>query len=153
MRRKKKLVKHARNTRVPCICIVRTAKMMFKGHCIGLVSEERNDAGEFDWVIRPNWEVLDSIEPIQISGIDMDLRLEEYIRTYVPVFIEQRTLPDTRDGLYEELERVGLNYNDRFEFMCRTHGLCGNNDITIDRLTEEEQIEFDKKYPIESLKP
>ena len=45
---------------------------------------------------------------------------------------EQRTLPDNRDGLQEELERVGLTYNDRFEFMCRTKE-CGPSRITVER--------------------
>ena len=43
----RKLVKHAGNTRIPCICQVRTAKMMYLGNCIGTISEERNDAGEY----------------------------------------------------------------------------------------------------------
>ena len=50
----------------------------------------------------------------------MDLRLDEYIRTYVPAFVDERTLPDTHDTLFEELAEVGLTYNDRLEFMCST---------------------------------
>ena len=123
-----------RNTRVPCICRVRSARMLYNGVDIGTISEESNDAGEFDWVIAPNWENLDKMPPIQISGIDMDLRKKEYIRRYVPVFVEERTPSDTRENLWEELEAVGLSWNDRFEYMCRTHGLCGNNDITVERM-------------------
>ena len=63
----------------------------------------------------------------------MDLRLDEYIRTYIPAFVEERTLPDTRDGLWEELDRLGLDWNDRFEFMCGTHGICGPSKITVER--------------------
>ena len=150
--RKRKLVKTARNSRVPCICIVRTAKMLYEGKVIGTISEEKNDAGEFDWVIRPNWEALDTVKWVNIAGIDMDLRLDEYIRSYIPAFVEERTLPDTRDGLYEELEKLDLFWNDRFEYMCRTHGICGCNRITVERLTQEEQEEFDKKYSLDSLK-
>ena len=150
--RKRKLVKTARNSRVPCICTVRTAKMLYEGKVIGTISEEKNDAGEFDWVIRPNWSVLDTIKGVAISGIDMDLRLEEYIRSYIPAFVDERTLPDTRDGLYEELEKLGLTWNDRFEYMCRTHGLCGINRVTVERLTQKEQAEFDRKYPLKSLR-
>ena len=47
------------NTRISCICIVRTARMMLHGVEIGTLSEESNDAGEFDWVRRPNWENID----------------------------------------------------------------------------------------------
>lgn len=129
----KKVIYTARNTRVPCICSSRSANMIHDGVVIGVITEERNDAGEFDWVIKPNWENIDK-HPIQISGIDMDLRLDEYVRSYIPSFVEERTLPDNRDGLYEELERVGLTYNDRFEFMCRNHGLCGKNNITVERI-------------------
>lgn len=123
-----------KNTRIPCISKVRTAKMMYMGVEIGLISEETNDAGEFDWVIKPNWENLDKLPPIQIAGIDMRLRKEEYIRRYVPAFVEERTFPDGRDNLYEELARFGLTWNDRFEVMCRNGGLCGNNNILVERL-------------------
>lgn len=131
--RKVKLVKHAGNTRVPCICQVRTANMIFNGYVIGTISEERNDAGEFDWVIKVDWKAWETSGKPPIAGIDMSIRLEEYIRSYIPAFVEERTLPDNRDGLYEELEQLGLNWNDRFEFMCRTHGLCGPSPITVER--------------------
>lgn len=128
----KKVIHHAGNTRVPCICTVRTANMMYNGYVIGEISEEKNDAGEFDWVIRMNWENWWLSGRPPVSGINMDLGLDEYIRSYIPGFVEQRTLPDNRDGLQEELERVGLTYNDRFEFMCRTKE-CGPSRITVER--------------------
>lgn len=131
--RKKKVVKHARNTRIPCICSVRTANMIYNGYVIGTISEETNDAGEFDWVIQINWENWEKSGKPQVSGIDMDLRLNEYIRTYVPLFVDERTLPDTRDGLYEVLDKIGLTWNDRFEYMCRTHGRCGPSNIMVER--------------------
>ncbi len=134
MYKKKTFIKHARNTRIPCICTTRTANMMYNGYVIGTISEEKNDAGEFDWVIAMDWENWEKAGHPQVAGIDTDLRLDEYIRTYIPAFVEERTLPDTRDGLYEELEKLGLNWNDRFEYMCRTHGLCGPSRITVERL-------------------
>lgn len=133
MGKKTKIIKHAGNTRIPCICRVRTANMMYNDLVIGTISEEANDAGETDWVIQVNWENWEKSGYPQVAGIDMDLRLEEYIRTYIPAFVEERTLPDNRDGLYEELEDLGLTWNDRFEYMCRTHGLCGPSDITVER--------------------
>lgn len=132
-KRKPKIVKHERNTRVPCICEVRTANMIYNGYIIGTISEERNDADEYDWVIRMDWENWIKSGKPHVSGINEDLRIDEYIRRYVPLFVEERTLPDTRDGLYEELEAVGLTWNDRFEFMCRTHGFCGPSRITVER--------------------
>lgn len=128
-----KFIRNKYNTRVPCICRVRTANMLYNGYIIGTISEEINDAGEFDWVIGIDWENWWESGHPQVAGIDMDLRLDEYVRSYIPAFVEERTLPDTRDGLYEELDKLGLTYNDRFEYMCRTHGLCGCNNITVER--------------------
>ena len=134
MNKKPKLVKHAGNTRVPCICQIRTANMIYNRYRIGTISEEMNDAEETDWVIKIDWNNWEKSGYPQVAGIDMDLRLDEYIRAYVPAFVEERTLPDTRDGLYEELEALGLTWNDRFEYMCRTHGLCGPSDITVEHM-------------------
>lgn len=133
MSEKPKIVEYADDTRIPCICQVRTANMIYNGYVIGTISEERNDADEFDWVIKMDWEEWEKSGSPQVAGINMDLRLDEYIRTYIPAFVEERTLPDTRDGLWEELERLGLDWNDRFEFMCRTHGICGPSRITVER--------------------
>ena len=135
----KKVIKHFYNTRVPCANIIRTANMVFENTIIGTISEERNDAGEFDWVIRPNWENLKKVSPIQIAGIDMDLHLDEYIRRYAPAFVEERTLPDNREGVRDELQKLGLDWNDRFEYMCRTHGLCGPSPITVERKETESE--------------
>lgn len=127
-------MKNERTSRVPCICRVRSARILYHGVEVGIISEEINDAGEFDWVIKPNWENLDTIRPIQIAGIDMSLRKEEYIRRYIPAFVEERTLPDKRENLYEELRKLDLTWNDRFEYMCLTHGRCGCNDLEVERI-------------------
>jgi hypothetical protein len=121
------------NKHIPCISEVRTANMLYNGYVIGTISEERNDAGEFAWVIRMDWDTWLKAGHPQVSGIDMDLRLPEYVRRYIPAFVTERTMPDTRDNLQEELEEVGLEWNDRFEYMCRTHGLCGPSRITVER--------------------
>ncbi len=131
-------IKHIKH--IDCICSIRTAYMMYKGYVIGSITEERNDAGEFDWVIKIDWDNWAKSGYPQVAGIDMDLRLDEYVRYYIPAFVEERTLPDNRDGLYEELEAVGLDWNDRFEFMCRKGGLCGPSDITVVRDVNREGI-------------
>lgn len=130
---KPKIVEYTDDTRIPCICQVRTANMIYNGYVIGTISEERNDADEFDWVIKMDWEEWEKSGSPQVAGIDTNLRLDEYIRTYIPSFVEERTLPDTRDGLWEELDRLGLDWNDRFEFMCRTHGICRPSKIIVER--------------------
>ena len=123
--------------RVPCISQVRTANMVYNGTVFGTLSEERNDAGEFDWVIKIDWDAWEKCGCPQVSGIDDIHRKDEYIRRYIPAVVEQRTLPDNRVNLQEELDRLGLTSNDRFEYMCRTHGLCGPSRFLIERHSEQ----------------
>lgn len=147
-------VKSDFNTRIACICETRTAYIMLKDIPIATISEERNDAYEFDWVIRIIWENWEKAGESWIAGIDHDLHLDEYIRANViPSFVEQRTMPDTRDNLWEELDRVGLDYNDRFEFMCRTHGLCGPSILTVCRVEEVDDSLVPEKYRVSSTGP
>ena len=131
---KKRVVKNRFNTRIPCICEVRTANIIAPGnHIIGTISEERNDAGESDWVIKVYWDEWEKAGSPHISGIDEDLRLDEYIRTFLPEFVVERTIPDGRADLFDILQELGLTWNDRFEYMCRTHGLCGPSKFTVER--------------------
>ena len=134
-----------RYKRVPCICQVRTANIAYKGNVFGTLSEERNDAGETDWVIKVDWDAWERLGHPSISGIDDIHKQDEYVRRFIPAIVEQRTPPDNRDNLRQELAELGLRYNDRFEFMCRTHGLCGPSPLTIERqIPETELIDKDK---------
>lgn len=108
--------------------------MIYNGVVIGTISEELNDAGETDWVIKVDWPNWEKAGKPHISGIDEDLRLDEYIRVYLPEFVNERTLPDNRENLHEELMKLGMTYNDKFEFMCRTLGICGPSRITVEKV-------------------
>lgn len=110
--------------------------MIYEGTVIGTISEESNDAGEKDWVIKPDWEALKTVSPIQIAGIDMEMHLDEYVRTFLPAFIEERVPPETREGLWDFLEHIGMNYYDPFDVMCKTKGICGCNNITVEYVGE-----------------
>lgn len=144
----KKVVYSDKNTRIAYITRIRTAEIFFKDVCVGTISEESNDAGEFDWVIRPNWSVLDKL-PLyaQIEGIDPDLHLAEYVRRFVPIFVTNRSPNDNRDNLQEELAAVGLTYNDRFEFMCRR----GNAGLSTSALTVK--FKSDEAVSIKTIDP
>ena len=128
-----------RYTRIACIYQVRTANIIAPGgYIIATISEEKNDAGEFDWVIKVDWDNWKKAGCPHISGIDEDLRLDEYIlRAYIPPFVQERTLPEDKEGLYEELEKMGLTWYDRFEYMCRTHGKCDISNLTVERRPED----------------
>ena len=129
----KRSVKNDYNTRVPCICKVRTCYIFYRSKCIGEISEESNDALEKDWVIRIYWDVWEEVGCPAIPGCDTDLRLDEYIRVFLPTIIEQRTPPEEREDVAELIKKYDMPYYDRFEFMIRNHGLCGNNKLTIGR--------------------
>lgn len=130
---KKKFIRNEYNTRIPCICSSRTCYIFYRKVCIGELTEERNDAGETDWVIKIYWKEWSKVGEPFIPGIDTDLHLNEYIRTFLPVIVEQRTIPEGRADIPSEIKRLGMSRYDRFEFMVRNHGLCGNNQLTIGR--------------------
>lgn len=122
-------------TRVPCICTVRRAHLIHKGVIIGTISEEVNDAGEFSWVIKLYWERLEDFPYINIPDVDMSLKKEEYIFSYIiPTFVKQRIYAEEGPDLYKKLYQLGLKSKDAFEIMCRTNGELGNDDIFIQRL-------------------
>lgn len=68
-----------------------------------------------------------------IAGIDELMHKDCYIRRYNPSFVTQRTIPDGREDLEPLLQEIGLNDNDLFEVLCRTHGACGNDDLYVSR--------------------
>lgn len=128
-----------RVTRISYIDRIRKCYIMFKDNCIGELWHEYSSlSGEFDWVIKPYWGVIDKLGwEAEIPGIDDSLRKEEYIRRYNPVIVTQRTLPDARPDLPEFLKEIGMVENDLFEVMCRTHGVCGNNKLYISRRKDD----------------
>ena len=123
------------NTRVPCACIVRTANICCDGKVIGTISEEKNDAGEFDWVIKVDWDAWEKAGRPPISGIDTSTRQEEYITQYDNDFVTERTVDGDHYKIQDKIEAVGLKWNDKFEYMCRTHGKCESSRLTIERQT------------------
>lgn len=124
---------------------VRKAYIMWKDTAIAeLIHEENTDTGEFDWVIKPLWDSWQAAVKrgcSDIAGIDETLHLDEYVRNYNPAFVTQRTIPEGRADLFPLLEKIGLTYNDLFEVLCRTHGICGNDDLYVSR-TPDDIVDF-----------
>ena len=104
------------------------------GTDIGIFSEETNDNGEFDYAIKIDWDAWDKAGQPSIHGIDVDKRRPVEYRRYEPALLTQRVLPDNRENLYEMLAKVGMYENDKFEYMLRTHGRCGQSFLTMERL-------------------
>ena len=121
-----------------------------------LTHEYSSISGEFDWIIAPIWENWEKAYDkygvyIDIAGIDETLQLPQYVRRYNPAFVTQRTIPDGRDDLFGELEKIGLTNNDLFEYMCRTHAVCGNDDLYVSRMPDE--VIDTRSYPIKRSIP
>lgn len=138
--------------RVEQINRVRKCYIMYKDIVIAeLYHEYAEISGEFDWVIKPIWENWDVCrdkygEYVEIAGIDETLHKDEYIRNFNPVFVTQRTIPDGRGDLPKLLREIGLKENDLFEVLCRTHGICGNDDYYVVRFIGE-VVDVYKKMP------
>lgn len=110
---------------------------------IALITFERFDDQNFQYIFTPFWRVIDTI-PIRcfpgIPGINLDYRLEHYYRVNMtPVFISERTPGTSRENLWEMLESVGMDYYDRFEWLLRTKARCGTDNLIVDRLPENER--------------
>lgn len=125
-------------TRISNIDRVRKAYILWKDIVIAeLYHEYSSLSGEFDWVIKPIWDNWDKArergEYVDIAGIDDTQKKEEYIRRFNPEFVTQRTIPEGREDLFPLLKEIGLTHNDLFEVLCRTHGVCGNDDYYVSR--------------------
>lgn len=129
--------------RIEHIDRIRTAYIMSHDIPIATITHEYSSlTGEFDWVIAPIWENWDLHlkkyqEYVDIDGIDDTLHKDEYIRRFNPSFVTQRTIPEGRADLFPLLEAIGLTYNDLFEVLCRTHGVCGNDDLYVSRTPDK----------------
>lgn len=128
--------------RVENIDRIRKAYIMWEDIPIAeLYHEYASISGEFDWVIKPIWENLEKArergEIVDIAGIDDTKHKDEYIRSFNPSFVTQRTIPEGRGDLFPLLRRIGLTYNDLFEVLCRTHGVCGNDDYYVSRTPDK----------------
>lgn len=108
---------------------------------IARIDYEEYNEEEFQYVISPFWNIIDTLTPSQfqgIPGIKMDLRLAHYYRVnYHPVFITERTPSESREDLWELLESVNLDYYDRFEWLLRTDLRCGNDNLIVERARDK----------------
>jgi len=110
---------------------------------VGRITYESFDNEEFQYIITPFWEIIDTLtaDVFQgIPGIDMDLRLEHYYRVnYVPVFMTERTPGPNREDLWELLDSVNLTYYDRLEWLIRTDLRAAVDNLIVERAREEKR--------------
>lgn len=137
------------NKRIEHIDRIRKAYIMWEDLPIAELHHESSSlSGESDWVIKPMWDNWEKAkkrgEYVDIAGIDDTKRHKEYIRRYTPEFVTQRTIPEGREDLFPLLKEIGLTHNDLYEVLCRTHGICGNDDYYVSR-TPDKVIDINSK--------
>lgn len=112
---------------------------------VAQIDYQEFDEENFQYVIRPYWEIIDGLPTSVfqgIPGIDMDLRLERYYRVnYIPTFIAERTPSENREDLWDILESVGLDYYDRFEWLLRTTMRSANDNLIVERRRTSQVVE------------
>lgn len=105
---------------------------------VAQIDYQEFDEDNFQYVISPYWEIVDDLPASVfqgIPGINMDLRLERYYRVnYIPTFIAERTPSKNREDLWEIMEKVGLDYYDRFEWLIRTTMRSANDNLIVERV-------------------
>lgn len=104
---------------------------------VGEIIFERFDEQNFQYIIKPYWELIKFIpEGIfqGIPGINMNIKKESYYRVNMtPVFISMRTPSESRENIQELMTSVGLDYYDRFEWLLRSEAKCGDDNLFVVR--------------------
>ena len=104
---------------------------------VGEIILERFDEQNFQYIIRPYWQAIDSLPRglfHGIPGINMDRRSSSYYRVNMtPTFITMRTPSENRENVRELMEAAGLDYYDRFEWLLRTEMRCGDDNLIVVR--------------------
>lgn len=125
-------------------------------YAVSTITYERYDDQNFQYVFTPIWSIIDALPPAIFSGIpclELAHRLERYYRVNMtPVFITERTPGTSREDVWELMERVGLDYYDRFEWLLRSDVRCGTDNLIVDRLPETgKEVWIDQSVSRETL--
>lgn len=104
---------------------------------------ERED-GPSRWVLEPRWGVVDLLAPPLfqgIPGINLDLRLREYVREgRTPVFVSERAPSENREDVRALLEREGLDYLNKLEWLICTDTRYPGDSLYVRRRTAEDDV-------------
>lgn len=112
-------------------------------YSVGEVAFERFDDQNYQYIIKPYWECIDSLPKglfQGIPGINMDLRRQVYFRVNMtPSFISMRTPSESREDVMHLMKSVGLDYYDRFEWLLRSEMKCGDDNLLVVRKPAQPQ--------------
>ena len=127
-----------------------------RNYSVGEIILERFDEQNYQYIIKPYWELIEHIphNVFQgIPGINMELRKTCYYRVnMIPTFITMRTPSESRENVKELMRSVGLDYYDRFEWLLRSESRCGDDNLYVIRKPFENKIISDlSKINIKNL--
>ena len=93
-------------------------------YSIGVIAYIVFEDESFRYEFSPNWPVIDLLNPPEFQGVpgfDLDTRKDVYVRDNItPTFIAERAPSENREGLWQLLEEVGMDYLDKVEWLVRT---------------------------------
>ncbi len=127
---------------IACANVERVAYIIYQDKhrgihkCIGHFIEQENDAGECQFLFVMDWNSLteEDLDYVVVPGIDLEQHREVYVRSYeIPYFVECCTVPDGRGDLKRWLHRMGMDYNDKFEFMLRSRAITHHSNCYLGR--------------------
>lgn len=141
------------NKRIGCVNIQRKAYIFYHdslntsvNKLIGEFFEQENDAGEVQYLFKIFQSNIteEEVYKICLPGIDLSLRLNEYVRSGgIPYFMECCTIPSNRGDLKRWLNNVALDYDDKFEFMLRTRAITHHSNCYLGR-TATDKIDLNE---------
>lgn len=117
----------------------RACMIYWSGHPICRLTEWASPySDEVAYVYTPDWKEIDACMAPDIDGLDMSLRLKNYVRyNRVPAFLYKRFLPSSRPDWDVYMERFGMPKElgrDPWELMLYAEGRVNEDDFTVKRL-------------------
>lgn len=128
-------------TRLHGVVTEEVAYVLCGGEIIVQMVRRENDACEVEYVLRPDWVIIDRLKAQGIyindfPGISLipSERKAEYIKDHTPSYIRRNTLPRGRRDIAEYCERFGYPEGvayDPWTFLLITHGEHQNDGFTV----------------------
>jgi len=105
---------------------------------------ELYENGQYQYIYEPFYDVLDAL-PSSLSegipGINLDKRNKVYYRVNrVPSFIKERTMPEERDDIKEELDKLYMKEYNPLEWLIRTDTEYSGDNLVVERYREPRKI-------------
>lgn len=108
------------------------------------------ESGRFEYVFTPDYRVMDMLPMARVGGIpglDLDLRLEKYVRKNMePVFMTERSPSRNRVDVWELMKSEGLDHYDRLEWLIRTDLRYAGDDLYVIRYEEPGEFRFEEGF-------